>query len=183
MRKIHCNTGLRLASIFENIDMINTFHQHQACDLERAKNNIWELVLSDWRAELETKPKLHLYKKHKSDFRPAIYLNFYVPKHQRSLMAQLRCGTLPLRIETGRFNLTRDSNSNRYRSLAVEERLCQVCNNSSVENEINFLCVCPFYSQDRNKLFELATNVIPYFQNLPVEEKFCNLMKYTQKET
>ena len=41
------------------------------------------------------------------------YVSMQLPKHLRSYIAQIRTGTLPLRIETGRF-----------RKLKIEERLC-----------------------------------------------------------
>ena len=53
-------------------------------------------------------------------------------------IAQIRCGVLPLHIETGR-----------YRNLKVEERLCKVCESQSVENEFHFIFDCPAYSQLR----------------------------------
>ena len=54
----------------------------------------------------------------------------------RSYIAQIRCGVLPLHIETGR-----------YRNLKVEERLCKVCDSQSVENELHFIFDCEAYSQ------------------------------------
>ncbi len=43
---------------------------------------------------------------------------------QRSYLAQLRCGILPLHIETGRWY-----------GVKEENRLCKACNNNQIENE------------------------------------------------
>ena len=51
-----------------------------------------------------------------------------LPLSQRSILAQLRCGILPLRIEM-----------DRYEEKAEAERLCKFCGNNSVESEAHFL--------------------------------------------
>ena len=49
----------------------------------------------------------------------------------RSHLAQIRCGILPLAIETGR-----------YTNIQPESRVCVMCNESDVETEYNFfICV------------------------------------------
>ena len=62
-------------------------------------------------------------------------------------MSQLRCGILPLRIETGRFL------NEKY-----EERICKFCNTSKVEDESHFVFECPFYKTERNA-FLLKTDL------------------------
>ncbi len=47
---------------------------------------------------------------------------------QRSYLAQLRCGILPLHIETGRWQGTQ-----------LDKRICKVFNSNSVENEEYFI--------------------------------------------
>ena len=68
---------------------------------------------------------------HKYDKSPELYLDLNINKYHRSLFAQFRCGILPLEIEIGR-----------YRDIPLEKRLCQVCKNGSVEDEIHFLGNC-----------------------------------------
>ena len=52
-----------------------------------------------------------------------------MPRHERSLLVRFRSGTMPLRIETGRWQGT-----------PLEERLCLVCNRGIVEEKYHF-CV------------------------------------------
>ena len=47
----------------------------------------------------------------------------------------LRCGFLPLRIETGH-----------YIGEKGEQILCRYCTSKSVEGEINFVLRCSFYN-------------------------------------
>ena len=56
-------------------------------------------------------------------------------KNERSHLAQFRCAVLPLKIETGRFS-----------GLAIEDRLCQVCDQHAVESEIHLLLHCNIYT-------------------------------------
>ena len=56
------------------------------------------------------------------------YVKFCIPRKERSMLAQIRFGTLPLHIETGRF-----------RGTIPEERTCQVCNSQAIEDEFQFV--------------------------------------------
>ena len=57
-------------------------------------------------------------------------------------MAQLRSGILPLRIETGRF-----------RGEDVNERICLLCEDNTVEDECHFLFHCKRYECIRERFF------------------------------
>ncbi len=58
-------------------------------------------------------------------------------RKQRSYFAQLRCGILPLQIETGRWY------GDKY-----EERICKLCN-TDVETEIHFIFQCAKFTPER----------------------------------
>ena len=66
--------------------------------------------------------------KMKSDLEIEDYLFFKVPNMHRSLLAQFRAGILPFSIEVGR-----------YRNIRLDERLCTLCDDNVVEDEIHFL--------------------------------------------
>ena len=57
---------------------------------------------------------------------------------ERSVMAQFRCGVLPLRVETGRFV-----------GEQVNDRICKLCNQGCVEDETHFLLNCQCYKNLR----------------------------------
>ena len=57
------------------------------------------------------------------------------------MLAQFRCGILPLRIETGR-----------YIGENPEGRLCKICQGGQTEDETHFLLYCAHYTELRNDL-------------------------------
>ncbi len=81
-------------------------------------------------------------------------------RRQRSYLAQLRCGILPLHIETRRW----------YR-VKEEDRLCKACNNNQIENEYHFIFHCNAYSTVRTTLYHLIFSVMPTFIDNNDEDK------------
>ena len=77
----------------------------------------------------------------------------YLPRSHRSLLAQLRSGILPLRIESGRFQNICDPKTGKTRKLKPQERVCTLCDLNLVEDEIHFVCICSKYCTLREKLF------------------------------
>ena len=87
------------------------------------------------------------------------------------MLAQFRCGILPLRIETGRFV-----------GEAVEMRLCKLCSNEEVEDEKHFLLKCPTYADIRSDTFrESVSN--PDFIAMSEQEQFVHLIKMFPRRT
>ncbi len=70
------------------------------------------------------------------------YLLNPIQKCQRSFIPKLRCGILPLHIETGRYTYT-----------GLENRLCELCEQNVIEDEKHFICSCSFYNDLRNRLY------------------------------
>ena len=71
-------------------------------------------------------------------------------RSERSFMAQVRLGMLPLHIETGRFNDT-----------PVHERICKLCDSNMVEDEKHFILHCPKYTL---LIYPKQTNFQPCLQ-------------------
>ena len=68
---------------------------------------------------------------------------------QRRLIARLRMGVAPLRIELGRYEVTAQGG----RGLPVEARVCQACRCGCVEDEAHFVVECPAYKRERRQLW------------------------------
>ncbi len=83
----------------------------------------------------------------------------------RKCFSMLRCGTSPLRIETGR-----------YERLSVEQRMCEVCDSDNVEVEMHILISCNAFIQERTKLFSHVSQFVGNFNELSLEDKFIVLM-------
>ena len=57
---------------------------------------------NNWVSKLNQLSKHRLYKNMKQNYNMENYLSMNISKSHRSLLAQFRCGILPIRIETGR---------------------------------------------------------------------------------
>ncbi len=87
-------------------------------------------------------------------------------RRQRSYVAQLRCGILPIAIETGRWI-----------GKKPEERLCNICKEQEVEHEIHFLFMCSSYEKERQDFYKDMNDRIPDFHMLVPIEKIQIVMK------
>ena len=104
-----------------------------ACD------RMYSFYANAWPEKCTNVPKLRSYIKFKICFKTEKYLTLNLNRNERSVMAQFRCGVLPLRVETGRFV-----------GEQVSERLCKLCNRGCVEDETHFLLL-----RKRFKSFQL----------------------------
>ena len=176
------NWSESVKNIFSYLDMTEDFMHQNIVNLKIVRSQLFNLAEKEWIEDVKSKPKLRNYEIFKTDLQPANYLQSFMPKFKRSLFAQFRTGVLPLRIETGRYHLTKDPKSKTYRKLNVEERICLICNMNSVEDEIHFLCHCPMYEVQRKLLFTKITQVYKDFLNMPNEEQLsliCNNFEKT----
>ncbi len=48
----------------------------------------------------------------------------------------------------------------RYEGIALENRLCQLCNSSQVETQIHFLTSCNAFSYERNVLYNVVNQCL-----------------------
>ena len=68
-----------------------------------------------WKRDILQKSKLQVYKEYKTECITENYCHINLKPHQRSLIAKLRLGVLPINVEIGRFtNTQRDE---RYWSI------------------------------------------------------------------
>ena len=127
-------------SILDSLDKSEFWTNRRIVNLDDAKNDLLKMYEEAWIEELKTKPKLRTYVKFKEEFRVEPFLTANIPKWKRSLLSQICCGTLGLRIESGRFNKT-----------PLEHRICQLCK-SGVEDEFHFLFKCAAFQTERADL-------------------------------
>ena len=99
------------------------------------------MIQEEWFISLEALPKLRTYTRLKYSFSTKKYIYNLIFRSQRSLIAQLRCGVLPIAIEI-----------DRYTNKAAQDRLYTLCNTANVEDK-NFI------------LYVIVTYIIIYIHN------------------
>ena len=85
--------------------------------LQFAKSKLTDEYVNHWKVDTLNQSKLRTYIQIKEEYKCENYVTMNLPRNLRSFIAQIRCGVLPLRIETGRFI-----------NLRVEECVCTLCN-------------------------------------------------------
>ena len=132
-----------LYNILESVNKSQYIIEGKEIDLTDIKFELSDLMHEEWSNTVGYKPKLRNYVKFKQNINVEDYVLSNISRSQRSLLAQLRMGILPLNIETGR-----------YIRKELNERLCLLCNQNSIEDEHHFLLSCPVYNAERDNLFK-----------------------------
>ena len=117
---------------------LDDFDNQSMCSVDICKMKLQYIECSKWKEKLNSKPKLR--KHFKSEKQIENYIKLNLSNKERSFLAQLRMGTLPLFIETGR-----------YTKVPANQRFCFNCPNS-IEDEFHFCFSCPVYNKFRNEL-------------------------------
>jgi hypothetical protein len=160
-----CNNNWcsEIKSIMTSLDLSHAYYSRSIIDLQTAELKLKTLYSRQWIETVQNTPKLRTYKLFKCNFNTEDYVLFNLSKYERSIIAQFRCGILPLRVETGR-----------YIGEPLNDRLCRLCNDSCVENEVHFLLNCPKYNEIRSQSFgEILNDNV--FMDLNVDDKLIFL--------
>ena len=138
-----CNNNWcsEVRSIMSSLELDEYFENKLIVNFDSVKHKTASFYSTNWSNNVLTVPKLRTYVTFKMEFKTENYLLLNLNRKERSLMAQLRSGILPLRIETGR-----------YARESPDERLCKLCNDSTIEDEKHFVLNCSFYRDIRNQL-------------------------------
>ena len=165
------NWSSRNKNIFNKIDKQEYFNNLIECNLAHAKNKMVALMEQEWLKDVNKKPKLRSYVLFKTDANVESYVNKAFDRQKRSYVAQLRCGILPLKIETGRF-----------KRLPIEQRICDMCNLNEIEDEKHFICICPSYEIYRIQMYNNIQANCTTFSELTTDEKFVYILKNKWRE-
>ena len=107
--------------------------------------------------------KMRTYRLHKDRIHTEPFLHC-VNKYERSVFSRLRTGTLPLAIETGRYN-----------NLPLEERICEHCQ-IHIEDEVHFAIDCPLYDDIRYAMLQVLETEYEDFNSRSSVVKYILLM-------
>jgi hypothetical protein len=151
--------------LFSKIDKVDIYRGLTKVDIQVAKGLLIEQDKLQWYDNMQSVSKLNFYKLFKNDFCPESYIFKIHNRAHRSVFAQLRCGILPLKIETGR-----------YTQIPMDYRLCIFCNENVIENEMHFLFQCNFYSNIRINFWPKFINRCDNFDQMNNIEKVKIMM-------
>ncbi len=132
-----------IRKIFEEIDMCNLFDSCSPCNIKDCESQLRSKYEIEWERQIKNKSKLRSYVLWKEAFGPEPYVKLNLSRSQRSILAQIRSGTLPLKIETGRFT-----------GVDVNDRICTLCTENEIESETHFILHCKCYESERNALLD-----------------------------
>ncbi len=152
--------------ILTEVNLAHIFVNRTKCDINILTEKPKEKLNREWLEAVASKPKLRVYRQFKTDLTSEYYVNCFMSRYKRSLLAQFRMGILPLNVELGRFV-----------SIPLEKRICQICNTNEIEDEIHFLCSCEMYKHLRHELYAHITKDLPDFTNFNNLDKFLNIMR------
>ena len=166
MEKRGLNWTAEIRNLLVEVDMEGCFHNLQDVNLECIRNILCLKDKENWKKDYCEVPKLRSYVLFKSEMCLEPYVYKVINRSHRSILAQLRCGILPLKIETGRFT-----------NVPVEFRLCLFCSDNCIEDEEHFLFHCELYQEIRESFFVKISKKLPLFNTLAFGEKFKILME------
>lgn len=133
------NWSSDVKAVFEQLDIDPAnYDQLNTVDLNIVSQKCFDYDQVLWRERSLSKAKLRTYNSFKEYLCTEKYVKSNLNRKERSLIAQLRLGILPLKLETGRFE-----------KLPLENRLCEFCDSKEIENEVHFVFKCDLYKDLR----------------------------------
>ena len=138
------------------------------------KQRLMDIYKQSWYDRINRSQILSTYKFFKTEYAREKYLDI-LPKLHRTQISKLRLSSHPLRIETGRYGNNRIERS---------QRLCQIYDKNTIEDEFHFLFVCGRYTYLRKtyvkKMYYIRANMQKFVYLLQSESRktLLNLAKY-----
>ena len=144
-----------ICNIFKSINLESKFDSQTTVDISQMEQLLQSNSEDMWLTELINKPKLRTYILFKNTLITENYVSSYLSRYQRSLIAQLRLGILPLCIETGRLKILKTKKLVYY----VKQDQMNVC----------VLCVIPKILRTKSILFVNVRSMKYIVKNCTIE--------------
>ncbi|CAC5364302.1 unnamed protein product [Mytilus coruscus] len=126
--------------ILTKLDIVEYFERKDVIIMSLFENILKEYHNCLWKNDILK--KLRTYVKLKANFGIETYVKLNLNKTERSFLTQQRCGVLPLRLETARYN-----------GEQPNELVCKFCNSNSTEDECHLNLHCSLYNDLRESAF------------------------------
>ena len=152
-----------IINICKCLDVTDSWENESPINIKFAKTELFKAYKRVWLNELVTKSKLHNLSKIKNEMSVSKHVAANLNKHKRSLISQIRLGSLPLQIELGR-----------YQGLERHERICKICG-TETECELHFLFRCQAYSNRRTQLYQKFPEILNYADDTDKFGFMCNM--------
>ncbi len=124
------------------MEQLDVFINKSSWNIEQTQMKNINVVNDELKTNIFIKPKLITYVLFKEYYWTENYVKYCMFGQQRSLIAQLRLGILPIHLETCKF-----------RGKQLDESICQLCDTQEVEDVIHFFCKCNLYNDLRKTTY------------------------------
>jgi hypothetical protein len=159
-------------SVFRELGFEFYYNNKLRVNIDECKSILLDKQSDSWLRTVENKPKLRFYALFKDNFDVEKYVSINFSSSERSVLAQLRFGILPLHVETGRFVNTK-----------LEDRVCKICNSGQVEDECHFLFECTAYNEPRNYWLDSIVRSHPDFHYFELNDQLKCLLNECPRST
>ena len=134
-------------------------------DLEPIQRIALREARGHWVESAQRMPKVRTYVQIRDFMDIGTLVLANLSRGQRSTMAKLLCGILPLEIEVGRF-----------KNVPAERRFCTLCKTEEVENEVHFVFTCEKLQVERSGTLDILMHVDNDFEELTHIESLRKLI-------
>ena len=159
------NWSSEIKKLCFDLNLLYNFNNNVYINPHLVKERLCCNYMNQWKRQISVTPKLRFFDIFKVGYRSEHYVNTLTNRSHRSLLAQLRLGILPLRIETGR-----------YEDIPIEYRFCLYCNQNCIESEFHFMLYCDKYNEIRYELFNNVRPEYPLIDIVEAEDQIKMLM-------
>ena len=167
-RKTQGSWNSDIYKLFTTLEMAHIHSNKELIDLETARDYFFNKEMQEWKTAVVNVSKLRTFCIFKENYETEPFVYTVYNRAHRYILSQLRCGILPIKIETGR-----------YTQIPVEFRLCILCDENAIEDEKHFLFECQFYNPLRNVYYDKLREYCEHFDSLDCDQKLIFIMNAT----
>ena len=138
------NFGQEVKCILAGNNLEHYFDQNvnRKIIIQSLKESLFRHDINEFKTFCLSSSMLQFYSKINNFEDNKQYLSMPLSFQFKKRFVQCRLGILPIRHHTGRFE-----------RLSESDRVCQNCNLDQCENNEHFILICPFYQDERKKMF------------------------------
>lgn len=128
------------------------------------KTRLIDNFITECRIRMDNSPSLTLFRELKEGLELSVYLMKINNFKHRQIISKIRMSSHCLNIEYGR-----------HRNIERQNRLCELCDKLTIEDEFHFVLECNIFKDIRMKF------IPKYYRQRPSMMKFVELMKTENK--